>query len=72
MEATGLGRRRLLCLSHRGAQGRGRDGGNGGVWEGRPTIADEQGKEMDRGGEEAIRETEKQNNDQLVKKLESR
>ena len=68
MEATPLPKPQGRTVAV-GAQGRGRGGGNGGVWEGRPTIADEQGKEMDRGGEEAIREMEKQNNDQLVKKL---
>ena len=54
-----------------GAQGRGRGGGTRGqgVWESRPTIADEHGKAMDRGGEEAIREMEQQNNDQLVERL---
>jgi hypothetical protein len=35
------------------------------------TIADEQGKAMDRGGEEAIREMEKLANDQLVEQLGS-
>ena len=52
-----------------GAQGRGMDGGNAGVWESRPTIADEHGKAMDRGGEGAIGEMEQQSNDQLVEKL---
>ena len=52
-----------------GAQGRGRGGGTAGVWESRPTIADEHGKAMDRGGEEAIREMEKLANDQLVEQL---
>ena len=52
-----------------GAQGRGRGGGNAGVWESRSTIADEHENAMDRGGEEAIREMEQQNNDQLVEKL---
>ena len=41
-----------------GAQGRGRGGGTAGVWESRPTISDEQGKAMDRGGGEAIRKME--------------
>ena len=54
-----------------GALGRGRGGGTRGqgVWESRPTIADEHGKAMDRGGEEAIREMEKLANDQLVEQL---
>ena len=41
-----------------GAKVRGRGGGNAGVWESRPTIADEHVEAMDRGGEEAIREME--------------
>ena len=43
-----------------GAQGRGRGGGTSrqGVWESRPTITDEQGQAMDRGGGEAIRRVE--------------
>ena len=54
-----------------GAQGRGRGGGTNsqGVWESRPTVVDEQGQAMDRGGGEAIRKTEQQENDQLVKRL---
>jgi hypothetical protein len=49
-----------------GAQGRGRGGGSRGQG---VTIADEQGRAMDRGGEEAIREMEKLANDQLVEQL---
>ena len=49
-----------------GAQGRGWGGGSRGQG---VTIADEQGKAMDRGGEEAIREMEKLANDQLVEQL---
>ena len=39
------------------------------MWESRPTIADEQGKAMDRGGEEAIRRIEQQESDQLAERL---
>ena len=49
-----------------GAQGRGRGGGSRGQG---VTIVDEQGKAMDRGGEEAIREMERLANDQLVEQL---
>jgi hypothetical protein len=49
-----------------GAQGRGRGGGSRGQG---VTIDDEQGRAMDRGGEEAIREMEKLANDRLVEQL---
>ena len=50
-------------------RGRGGDTSRQGVWESRPTIADEQGQAMDRGGGETIRRTEQQENDQLVERL---
>ena len=55
----------------RGAHGKGRGGGTSrqSVWESRPTIADEQRQAMDRGGGEAIRRMEQQENDQLVERL---
>ena len=48
-----------------GAQGRGRGAGtrSQGVWESRPTIADENWQAMDRGGGKAVREMEEQEND---------
>ena len=39
------------------------------MWESRPTIAGEHGQAMDRGGREAIRKMEEQENDQLVERL---
>ena len=39
------------------------------MWESRPTISDDHGKAMDRGGGEAIRKMEQQENDQLAERL---
>ena len=40
-----------------------------GEWVSRPTIADEQGRPMNRGGEEALRRMEQQANKMLVEQL---
>ena len=49
-----------------GGQGSGRDNGGG---TGGPTIADEEGVAMDRGGEEAIRRMEQETGDRVMVKL---
>ena len=49
--------------------GAGGNTGSQGKWASRPTIADEEGLPMDRGGEEALREMSRQANELLVEKL---
>ena len=49
--------------------GAGGNAGSQGKWASRPTIADEEGLPMDKGGEEALKEMHRQANELPVEKL---